>query len=619
MDGTYTLTVSNPVNTCTSLAVVSVSSNTTSPTISTASSSETITCTSSSVSLSGSSSTPGVTYSWTGPTTGTPAGSTPTNSTTAVSVDGTYTLTVTDPVNTCTNSAIIPVSSSTTQPNVSTASSSATLSCTNSTLTLIGNSTTPGVGYSWTGPTAGTPAGSTPTNSATTVSVSGIYTLTVTDPTNGCSDIAFVSITDNFTVPQINAGGNQTITCSSSIVSLSGSSSTSGVTYSWTGPNTSIPAGTTPNNSSTDVSVDGTYTLTITDPINGCSDSQTVSVTSNTTSPTLNVNTNSVSGATITCSNTSLSFTANASGNSTVSWTGPSGSLSGNPVSISEPGTYTATATDADNGCPTSYTFAVSNNTLAPSSVSAGSSADSINCANPTVTFSATSTNTNTSYSWNGPGGYNSNVQNPSGISGAGTYTVTVTDLTNGCTSSSTVTITQGTNPSVSFTANPVYGNAPLPVDFTNTSTAGFNSFSWTFGDGSGANQTNASTVYTAPGTYSVVLLGIATNSNCNSTATVVITVDQEETIDIPNVFTPNGDGSNDEFYISSKGYTDLHVDIFNRWGQKMITMDGIKARWDGNAPNGERVPDATYFFLLKATSYSGKSIEKQGYLTLIR
>lgn len=147
-----------------------------------------------------------------------------------------------------------------------------TITCTNPTVTLTGTTTINGANYSWTGPNAGSPAGTTPTSSLTIVSSAGIYTLTVTLPASGETATATVAVVSNTTLPNVSAGSNNTITASSPSVTLTGSSTTPGVTYSWT------PAGSSPTSSVNVVTAGGIYTLSVTNPTNGCVASATVNV-----------------------------------------------------------------------------------------------------------------------------------------------------------------------------------------------------------------------------------------------------------------------------------------------------------------------------------------------------
>jgi|GEM_PF-2476746 len=264
--GTYSLKITVPVFGCIATSTVAVVTNTTLPNIS-AGPTKSITCSISSPTLTGSSSTSGATFSWT------PGGSAPTSSVTVVSSVGTYTLKVTDPVNGCSVTSTVAVVTNTALPNVS-AGPTKTITCASPTVTLMGSSNTPGVTYSW------TPGGAT--TATVNVFTTGTFTLKVTDPINGCSETSTVAVVPNITAPNISAGTNKTITCTSPTAVLTGSSSTSGVSYSWT------PGGSTPTNSTTTVSSVGTYTLKVT-AVNGCVAISTVSVISNTIIPDVNI------------------------------------------------------------------------------------------------------------------------------------------------------------------------------------------------------------------------------------------------------------------------------------------------------------------------------------------
>jgi hypothetical protein len=144
-----------------------------------------------------------------------------------------------------------------------------TITCAITTATLTGTTLASGVTYSWVGPNSGTPAGSSPTASLTVVSAAGVYTLTITNSVNQ-SISSTVQVVANNTLPNVNAGSTHTISMTTPTVILTGSSTTSGVTYSW------APGGTTPTSHTTSVSSGGIYTLTVRDTINGCVNSATV-------------------------------------------------------------------------------------------------------------------------------------------------------------------------------------------------------------------------------------------------------------------------------------------------------------------------------------------------------
>lgn len=247
--------------------------------------------------------------------------------------------------------------------------------------------------------------------------------------------------------------------------------------------------------------------------------------------------------------------------------------------------------------------------------VSAGTSS-SLTCAGSSFTLNGTSTNAGVTYSWTGPGTITgANTYSPI-INTPGNYTLTVTDPLTGCSAQSTVNIANGVAVIAGFNPSTSTGFNPLTVDFNNTST-GASNFSWVFGNGSVSTSTNASTVYPNSGTFTVQL--IASFGPCSDTAYTTIVVNDGFTLEIPNVFTPNNDGANDIFTITSTGVKEIKLQIFNRWGQLMYDFVGAKAAWDGITNNGERATDGTYFYFVVATGFDGQEVNKNGPVTLFR
>lgn len=92
--------------------------------------------------------------------------------------------------------------------------------------------------------------------------------------------------------------------------------------------------------------------------------------------------------------------------------------------------------------------------------------------------------------------------------------------------------------------------------------------------------------------------------------------------IDIPNVFTPNGDGYNDYFLprqLLSRSVTKFSMTIFNRWGEVIFETNSINGRgWDGKV-NDKEQPTGVYVYMIKATFANGYSENYQGNVTLLR
>ena len=145
------------------------------------------------------------------------------------------------------------------------------------------------------------------------------------------------------------------------------------------------------------------------------------------------------------------------------------------------------------------------------------------------VAFTDTSSNGPTSWSWSFGDGGTSTDQNPvHTYVTAGTFSVTLT-ATN-ANGSGTVTQTEliAVSPGVpvaSFTALPSSGVAPLQVAFTDTSTNGPTSWSWTFGDGGTSTDQNPVHTYVTAGTFSVTLTATNADGSGTVTQTDLITV----------------------------------------------------------------------------------------------
>jgi len=88
--------------------------------------------------------------------------------------------------------------------------------------------------------------------------------------------------------------------------------------------------------------------------------------------------------------------------------------------------------------------------------------------------------------------------------------------------------------------------------------------------------------------------------------------------LEIPNVFTPNGDGFNDYFIIRNPGNVHYMLDVYNRWGN-LVFQGNQNFFWNGTF-NGEPAPTGVYFYVLKATTPDGTfTKEFNGSVTILR
>lgn len=242
--------------------------------------------------------------------------------------------------------------------------------------------------------------------------------------------------------------------------------------------------------------------------------------------------------------------------------------------------------------------------------ISAGS--DVTICEGQSVTLSGSN---GMNYSWsNGVTNGQSFVP-----SSSGTYTVTGTDA-NGCVNTDAVDLTILPPPVAAFTADSLTGYPGLTVNFTNDSQDA-NSYIWFFGNGqfsTVATTAGQSASYGSPGTFTVFL--IADNGYCtdSSAINIVVIPFPDPIVYVPNVFTPNADGSNDFWMIETEYVSSIQITILNRWGNVVAEIEELNGNWDGTS-NGNEATDGVYFFKYVVVGINGTELTGHGNITLIR
>jgi gliding motility-associated-like protein len=92
---------------------------------------------------------------------------------------------------------------------------------------------------------------------------------------------------------------------------------------------------------------------------------------------------------------------------------------------------------------------------------------------------------------------------------------------------------------------------------------------------------------------------------------------ENESTILLPNIFTPNGDGKNDLLSIKIGEVTEFSVVILNQANKPIYTSNNPNFSWDGIATNGELSPAGTYVYYISAKDLNGKLLTKYSSLTI--
>lgn len=370
-----------------------------------------------------------------------------------------------------------------------------------------------------------------------------------------------------------------------------------------------------------------TYYLTVTEPTT-CSapkvDSLTVVVNP--------LPTATISGTAALCENDpvgQITFTgANATAPYTINYTmngAPQTAVvtSGNSTTIngpnSPPGTYTYALIDVTDASSTlcsqtqSGTATITVNSLPI--VSAGPDLELCEPNNTSPSEITLSGSGAATYTWTG--GAIDGVPFIPPASTTTIYTVTGTDV-NGCIGTDQVSVASFPLPIALGTGAPLFGNAPLTVDFSNFSLLA-NNYIWDFGNGvtfpvGGLND--VAYTFNNAGTYTVTLT--ASNGICYDIWDTTVIVLPPMIVTPPNVFTPNQDGSNDQFFVNVDFGEQFTAIIINRWGNVMAELEGIDDGWDGKV-NGKDAEEGVYFVKYKATDFGGRQIEGHTYFTLIR
>ncbi|OWY23808.1 T9SS C-terminal target domain-containing protein [Sphingobacteriales bacterium UPWRP_1] len=315
------------------------------------------------------------------------------------------------------------------------------------------------------------------------------YAVTVTD-VNACTGTDAVTV-NVLSVPPADISpipNTTTLTCAAGTLQLVASG---GVAYNWgNGITSQIRT----------INAPGTYTVTVTGS-NGCTASSGISITSNSTTPVISI-VNNTGSSVLTCNTPQISLTAN--GGLFYNW--GSGNTSNN-TTITAPGIYTVAVTDA-NGCTASASVTISANFSLPSAVITNTpNSTELSCTTDSIQLSVAAGGL--FYVWN------DGITTPTRwVTGAGTYTVTVTGA-NGCTNSSGIVITGNTNSVLAAISSTNGTTLTCTTTAINLTASGGVAYLWN-------NGSNVPTrTVSAPGTYTVTVAG---SNGCTASAAVVIT-----------------------------------------------------------------------------------------------
>lgn len=445
---TYTVTKTSTTNGCSNTKQVVVTVDQAKPSISSIGGAFTKTCiANTNGGTIGESGQTGFTYAWTS----VPSGFTASSADPNVNPQRTtnYTVRKTNPSNGCYAEATVTVTVNNTLPDVSSIGGEFTKTCVLKTSGAdIGETPVTGFTYSWS-PAAGLSAytiGNPNANPTTTTT----YTVTKTETATGCFNAKTVLVTVDQVQPSVNSiGGAFTRTCISNTNGATiGETPVDDYSYTWL-PATGLSASNI-GNPTANPTVSTTYTVTKTNLTNGCTNTRQVAVTVHTTTPDIS----GIGGAfTKTCttnaSGAAIGETAQAGfsyawTSSPVGFTATSAYPTVNPTATT---VYTVTKTNNTNGCYADAPVTVTVNTTIPDVGSIGGAFTKTCVLNTSGATIGETPASGFSYAWAPATGLSdAAISNPTANPAASTtYTVTKTNLANGCTDTRQVVVAVNT------------------------------------------------------------------------------------------------------------------------------------------------------------------------------
>lgn len=189
-----------------------------------------------------------------------------------------------------------------------------------------------------------------------------------------------------------------------------------------------------------------------------------------------------------------------------------------------------------------------------------------------------------------------------------GDYSVLITDE-HGCVGTGSILVYSWLLPELTISNDTTVSlgeEVPLWV-------AGANFYNWnpeTYLD----DATSATPISSPKETITYSILGTDLNG-CQSTIDVNIKVDVDYNLKPVNLFTPNGDGANERFYIGNiECYSDCVVKVYNRWGLEVYSSNAYQNDWKGTF-NNDPLPDGTYYYVIEC---DGKEDRFDGAVTIL-
>lgn len=159
------------------------------------------------------------------------------------------------------------------------------------------------------------------------------------------------------------------------------------------------------------------------------------------------------------------------------------------------------------------------------------------------------------------------------------------------------------------------------PVVIFKSQSIGAKTYNWDFGDGNFANTYSKKHEYQTTGRYKVTHW-VENEYGCVDTANTEIKVNPTVSVFVPNAFTPDGDGVNDEFFLKGSGLVDedFEMNIYNRWGELIFTSYQLDVKWNGEVKGlAEIAQSEVYVYSISVKDIFRETHELYGHVALLK
>lgn len=379
------------------------------------------------------------------------------------------------------------------------ASNQGPLSCTNlqTIVTGQGSATGQNITYLWSTQDGQIVSGGTTLNAV--VNAAGTYTLKVTNTSNNCFTEASTVVASTAVLPLAVVADPSPLTCSLTQTTLDGTGSSTGsdFTYLWTTQNGNIVSGET--SLTPVVDEPGDYQLQVTNNSNGCVKTTMKALAEDVTAPAL-----TVTDGEITCTQTSVEICGTADPALSITWQIGEQQFTSNCVTVNQAGSYNATVV-GDNGCSTVRTSTVTASADLPQV--AVQEPEEVNCVVTQITIVASLQGNPEDYTitWTTQDGNivsGENTLTPV-VNQGGTYTLSVVNNANGCTTLKSTTVEEDTAVPVSEFTHVQNGE---DLVLTSGTQGTITSLEWDLGNGERSNDPTVTVQYPSTGTYTICL-----------------------------------------------------------------------------------------------------------------